>query len=91
MLIQHAVPAETIAQIYTHGQSRFHSDILSSWSTSAMGLLSPKYVVLGILCGYPATEVDLLIPFLPAREYRFESGLRHQRANDSSPSTGTST
>ena len=27
-----------------------------------MGLMSPKYVVLGILCGYPATEVDLLIP-----------------------------
>jgi hypothetical protein len=27
-----------------------------------MGLLSPKIVVLGILSGYPATEVDLLIP-----------------------------
>ena len=33
-----------------------------SWSTSAMDLLSPKNVVLGILIGYPATEVDLLIP-----------------------------
>jgi hypothetical protein len=40
--------------------------------------MSPKIVVLGILCGYPATEVDLLIPSLPAREYRFESCLRHQ-------------
>jgi len=27
-----------------------------------MGLMSPKHVVLGILNGYPATEVDLLIP-----------------------------
>jgi hypothetical protein len=43
-----------------------------------MGLMSPKHVVLGILSGYPATEVDLLIPSLPAREYRFESCLRHQ-------------
>jgi hypothetical protein len=30
-----------------------------------MGLMSPKNVVLGILCGYPATEVDLLIPSGP--------------------------
>jgi hypothetical protein len=27
-----------------------------------MGLMSPKKFVLGILCGYPATEVGLLIP-----------------------------
>jgi hypothetical protein len=26
-----------------------------------MGLMSPKIVVLGILGGYPATEVDLLM------------------------------
>ena len=38
-----------------------------------MGLLSPKYVVLGILCGYPATEVGLLIPSGP----RFESWWAH--------------
>jgi hypothetical protein len=37
----------------------------SLWSTSAMGLMSPKHVVLGILIGYPATEVDLLIPSEP--------------------------
>jgi hypothetical protein len=47
----------------------------SSWSTSAMGLLSLKNVVLGILIGYPATEVDLLIPSGP----RFESWWAHQR------------
>jgi len=39
-----------------------------------MGLLSPKNVVLGILIGYPATEVDLLIPSGP----RFESWWAHQ-------------
>ena len=38
-----------------------------------MGLLSPKNVVLGILIGYPATEVDLLIPSGP----RFESWWAH--------------
>jgi len=50
-----------------------------------MGLMSPKIVVLGILCGYPATEVDLLIPSLGETPSEFESRLRHQIVDSTHP------